>query len=174
MRWNRLVALTTDAAGQLHVLGHDGDTTSVHGAEVGVLEEADQVSLRGLLQSHDGGGLEAEIGLVVLSDLADQTLERSLLEEKVGGLLVAADLTKSHGARAVAAGLLLALASRGGLAGSLGGQLLARGLATGGLAGGLLGAGHDYKLCVSGRIRNKLVISYVYLRARIVQNVFGP
>ena len=40
-----LSALATDAAGQLDVLGHDGDTLGVDGAQVGVLEQADQVGL---------------------------------------------------------------------------------------------------------------------------------
>ena len=34
---------------------------SVDGAEVGVFEQADQVGLNGLLESTDGGRLEAEI-----------------------------------------------------------------------------------------------------------------
>ena len=33
-----------DTAGQLDILGHDGDPLGVDGAEVGVLEESDQVS----------------------------------------------------------------------------------------------------------------------------------
>jgi hypothetical protein len=40
-----LRALATDAAGELDVLGHDGDALGVDGAQVGVLEEADQVGL---------------------------------------------------------------------------------------------------------------------------------
>lgn len=38
-------------------------TLSVDGSQVGVFEERDEVSLSGLLKSHDGRGLEAEIGL---------------------------------------------------------------------------------------------------------------
>ena len=34
-----LFTLTTDAAGKLDVLGHDGDTLGVDGTQVGVLEE---------------------------------------------------------------------------------------------------------------------------------------
>lgn len=33
------------------------------GGQVGVLKEGDEVCLGGLLESHDGGGLEAEVGL---------------------------------------------------------------------------------------------------------------
>jgi len=40
----------------------------VDGAEVGVLEESDQVGLSGLLQGKDGGALEAEIVLEVCGD----------------------------------------------------------------------------------------------------------
>ena len=54
------------------------------GAEVGVLKERDEVSLNGLLESADGGGLEAEIRLEVLGDLTDKTLEWQLADEKLG------------------------------------------------------------------------------------------
>jgi len=37
--------LATDAAGKLDVLGHDGDTLGVDGAQVGVLEQTNEVSL---------------------------------------------------------------------------------------------------------------------------------
>ena len=48
-RPERLRALATDAAGKLNVLGHDGDTLGVDGAQVGVLEEANKVGLGGFL-----------------------------------------------------------------------------------------------------------------------------
>ena len=47
---NNLRALATDPAGELDVLGHDGDPLGVDGAQVGVLEEADQVGLGSLLK----------------------------------------------------------------------------------------------------------------------------
>ena len=90
---DRLRALAADASGQLDVLGHDGDALGVDRAQVGVLEEANKVALRGLLQRHHGGRLEAKVGLVVLSDLAHEALEGKLADEKLGGLLVLADLT---------------------------------------------------------------------------------
>ena len=93
----RLRALATETAGQLDVLGLDGDTLGVDGAEVGVLEEGDQVGLDGLLESTNGGGLEAEVGLEVLGDLTDQTLEGELADQELSGLLVATDLTESDG-----------------------------------------------------------------------------
>ena len=71
-----LRALSADAARQLHVLGHDGDALGVDGAQVGVLEQANQVGLARLLQRQDGAALEAQVGLEVLGDLADKAAER--------------------------------------------------------------------------------------------------
>ena len=92
-----LRALTTEAAGELDVLGLDGDTLGVDGAEVGVFKEGDEVGLDGLLEGTDGRGLEAEVGLEVLGDLTDQTLEGKLADQEIGSLLVATDLTESDG-----------------------------------------------------------------------------
>ena len=66
------------AADELNVFGHDGDALGVDGAQVGVLEEADQVRLGRLLQRQDGVRLEKQVRLEVLRDLADQALERQL------------------------------------------------------------------------------------------------
>ena len=101
-----LCTLATDAAGKLDVLWHDGDTLGVDGAQVGVLEKADEVGLGGFLESQDSGALEAEIGLEVLGDLADKALEWQLADQKLSGLLVFTDLTKSHSTWAISVGLL--------------------------------------------------------------------
>jgi histone H3 len=66
-----LVTLSTETASELDVLGLDGDTLGVDGAQVGVLEEGDEVRLDRLLEGADGGRLEAEIALEVLSDFTD-------------------------------------------------------------------------------------------------------
>jgi hypothetical protein len=116
----------------------DGDTLGVDGAQVGVLEERDEVSLDRLLEGANGRRLEAEIGLEVLSDLTNKTLEGQLADEKLGGLLVTTDLTESDRSGLVAVRLLDTTSRRGGLASGLGGELLTRGLATRGLAWGLL------------------------------------
>ena len=76
------------------------------GAQVGVLEEADQVGLGGLLKGQDSGALEAEVGLEVLGDLTDQALEGQLADQQLGGLLVLADLAQGDGSGPVAMGLL--------------------------------------------------------------------
>lgn len=151
----------------------DGDALGVDGAQVGVLEEGDEVRLDRLLQGTDGRRLEAEVGLEVLGDLTNlwsgamgqqgdgvrrmrvagaatyQTLEGELADQQLGALLVATDLTQSDGTRLVAVRLLDTSGGGRGLAGGLGGELLAGSLATGGLTGGLLGAGHcdDGKRC---------------------------
>ena len=138
-------ALTADSAGELHVLGHDGDTLGMDGAEVGVLEEADHVSLRGLLEGKDGRGLETELVSVLRSDLTDESLEGELADEELGGLLETTDLTESDGARSEAVGLLDAVGGGLGLlGGSLVSDVLTGVLGAGVLAGGLLGAGHCF------------------------------
>jgi histone H3 len=68
----------------LDILGHDGHTLGVNGAEVGVLKESDQVGLSSLLEGKDSTSLEAQVVLEVLSDLTNETLERELADEKVG------------------------------------------------------------------------------------------
>ena len=138
----KLSTLSTDTAGKLDVLGHDGDTLGVDSTQVGVLKEADEVSLAGLLEGHDGGALEAEVSLEVLGDLTDQALEGQLADEELSGLLVSPDLTESDGSWPVSVGLLDSSGSRGRFAGSLGGQLFPGGLASSGLASGLLGTSH--------------------------------
>jgi hypothetical protein len=75
-----LRALSTDAAGQLDVLGHHSDALGMNGAQVGVLEQRHQVRLRRLLQGLESGYLEAEVALEVLGNLADETFEGGLAE----------------------------------------------------------------------------------------------
>ncbi len=118
--------LTTEAARELEVLGLDGDALGVNSSQVGVLEQRDEVGLGRLLEGHDGGRLEAQVGLEVLRDLTDQALEGKLADQELGGFLsrpvgsqrkigrerresthlVLPDLTESDGTRAVTVGLL--------------------------------------------------------------------
>ena len=140
-----LAALSTNATGQLNVLGHDRHTLGVNGTQVRVFKETNEVSFRSFLQGKDGRSLETQITLEVLRNLTHQTLERQLADEQIGGLLVATDLTQSHSSGAVAMRLLHAPGSGGTLASRLRGELLARSLASSGFASGLLGTGHvDY------------------------------
>ena len=111
-----LSTLTTDAAGKLDVLGHDGHTLGVDGSQVGVLEETDEVSLSSLLEGQDSCALETKVSFEILSNLTDQALEGQLADEQLSGLLILADLTESHGTGPVTMGLLHATSSGGGLA----------------------------------------------------------
>jgi histone H3 len=142
--WSNLSTLATDAAGQLDVLGHDGDTLGVDGAQVGVLKQTDEVSLAGLLEGHDGRALEAEVSLEVLGDLPDQALEGQLADEELSGLLVSSDLSESNSSWPISVGLLDSSSSGCRFASSLGGQLFPGGFASCGLASSLLGTSHGW------------------------------
>jgi len=126
----------------LYVFRLDGDALSMDGAKVGVLEERDEVGLDGLLESTDGGRLESEVRLEVLSNLTNETLEWELSDEELSGLLVTTDLTESDGSWLVSVGLLDTSGGWCRLASGFRGQLLTRGFATSGLAGSLLSASH--------------------------------
>ena len=133
------------------------------GAQVGVLEETDQVSLAGLLQGHDGRALEAQIGLEVLGDFTDKTLEGQLADEKLGGLLVTTDLTESDGSGPVTVRFLHASCGRGGLPRSLGGKLLARSLSSGGFTGGLFCSGHSDDSVNEFRVNEERRASFAFI-----------
>lgn len=137
-----LRALTTDTAGQLDVLGHDRNTLGVDRAQVGVLEQSNQVSLSSLLECEHCRSLEAEISLEVLRDLADQSLEGELAHQQLSRLLVSADLAKSHGSGAVSVRLLHSSGSRSALTSRLGGELLSGSLSSGRLSRSLLCSCH--------------------------------
>lgn len=90
-----LRTLTTETTGKLDVLGLNGYTLGMNGAQIGIFEEGDEVSLNGLLESTDGRRLEAEVGLEVLCNFANETLEGELSDEELGGFLITTDLTES-------------------------------------------------------------------------------
>ena len=139
---DKLRSLSPDSPGQLDILGHDGDPLGVDGAQVGVLEEADEVGLGRLLEGENGGALEAKVGLEVLGDLPDEPLEGKLADEELSGLLVPPDLPEGDCTGPVPMGLLDSAGGRGGLSGSLGCQLLPGGLASGRFTCGLLSTSH--------------------------------
>ena len=137
-----LCSFSADSAGQLNVLGHDGDTLGVDGAQVGVLEKTDEVGLGGFLEGKNGGSLESEVRLEVLCDLSHKSLEGKLSDEKIRGLLVTSDLTKSDGSRSVSVRLLHTSGGGGRFTRSLGGELFTGSFSSGGFSCGLLGTGH--------------------------------
>jgi hypothetical protein len=104
----------------------------VDGAQVGVLEEGDEVSLNGFLEGANGRGLEAKIALEVLSNFTDKALEWKLSDQKLSALLVSTDFTKSDSSWLISMWLLDTTSRWVRLAGGLGCQGLARGFATSG------------------------------------------
>ena len=137
-----LSPLATDSPGQLDVLGHDGDTLGVDGAQVGVLKQSNKVGFAGLLKGSYSRALEPQVGLEVLGNLTNQTLERQLANEQLSGFLVAPDFTESHSTGLVAVRLLDTSGGWCALTSGLSGQLLSWGLASSRFAGGLLGTSH--------------------------------
>jgi len=143
LRLNYLSTFSTNSSCQLDILGHNGDTLGVDGAQVGVFKQTNQVGLRCFLKGTNGCALETEISLEILSDLTNETLEREFPDEQFSGFLVPSDFTKGDGTGPVPMGLLDSSGGWGRFTGGLGGQLLTRGLASGRLTGGLLGTSHD-------------------------------
>ncbi len=137
-----LRALTTETAGELNVLGLDGDSLGVDGSQVGVFKETNEVGLGGFLEGTNGRGLESEIRLEVLGNLTNEALEGELSNEELSRLLVATDFSESDSSGLVSVGLLDTSSGGGRFTGSLGGELLSGSLSSSGLAGSLLGSGH--------------------------------
>ena len=103
------------------------------GRQVRVLEQAHQIGLGGLLQGHDGGRPEPQVGFAALGDFPDQPLERESPDQQLGGLLELADLPQGQGSGSAAPRFLdPAAGRRGGLAGrgglGLGSQAFPRSL----------------------------------------------
>lgn len=152
-----LEALASDASGQLHILGHDGDSLGVDGTEVGVLKESDDVRLGRLLEGEDGVALELEIALVLLGDLPDQPLERKFADEELGlrvgglayGLLEFPYFPQSHRPWAEPVRLLQSSRHRRRLPRGLAGDVLARSFGPRVLASSLLGSCHYQMLLQS-------------------------
>ena len=126
----------------MDVLWHDGDPLGVDGAQVGVFEESDQVGFRGFLESSDSGRLESQVGLEVLGDLTDETLEGKLSDQELSRFLVSSDLSKSDGSWSVTMRFLDSSSGWGALSGGLGSQLFSWSLSSSRFTGGLLGSCH--------------------------------
>ena len=58
---SRLSSFSSNSAGQLDILGHDGDALGVDGAEIGVFKQTNEVSFGGLLESKDSLQQRAEL-----------------------------------------------------------------------------------------------------------------
>merc|ERR1719483_59723 len=100
------------------------------GAQVGILEQSNQVGLGSLLKGHDSRGLETQVGLEILSDFPDQTLEWEFPDQQFSGLLIPPDLPEGNSAGTITVRFLDTSGGRGRLAGGLGSELLPRGIAS--------------------------------------------
>ena len=127
-----LSSFSSDSSSQLDVLRHDGYSLSVDGTQVGVLKQTNQVSLTGLLESHDSRALEPQISLEVLGNLSHQTLEWQFSDEQLSGFLVSPDLSQSYSSWSGSVRLLHSSSSWSTLPRSLGCQLFPWGLASSG------------------------------------------
>jgi hypothetical protein len=56
-----VVGITSDSPGKYHVLFHYRGSVCMNGTQVGVLEDADEVGFRRLLESDESVGLETEV-----------------------------------------------------------------------------------------------------------------
>jgi len=168
-------SLSADSTGELHVLGHDGHTLGVDGAQVGVLEEADHVGLGGFLEGKHGRGLEAEVVLELRSDLADESLEGQLADEELGALLESADLTERDSAGSESVGLLDATGCGSLFLGSLVCDVLAGLFASGVLSGGLLCSDHfEFRLLLKSEPPAFIIFAIVIWRLIGSRSLLAP
>ena len=70
-----LEAVASNSSGQAHVLCMKSYSLCMDTAEIGVFKETSEVSLRGLLNSDEGLGLESDLVVDACSNLTDDSLE---------------------------------------------------------------------------------------------------
>jgi len=80
---NLLRTFSSDSSGQLNVLWHNGHSLCVDSAQVGILEQANQIGLASLLQSSNSSALEPEISLEILGNLSYETLEGQFPDQQL-------------------------------------------------------------------------------------------
>lgn len=141
-----LSSFSANASRQLDVFGHDGDAFGVDGAQVGIFEETDEVSFASFLESHHGGTLETQVGLEVLGDLPDETLEGQFADQKFGALLITTDLSESDGSGPVTMGFLDAAGRRCAFSRGLSGELFSGGFSSRRFTSGLFCSCHFEKI----------------------------
>ena len=78
------VGVAPDPSGEEHVAAVQGHALGVESAEVGILENASEVSLGSLLEGYESLGLEAEIVVVAAADLTNNPLEGRSWDEEIG------------------------------------------------------------------------------------------
>ena len=88
--------LTTDSPSKLDILGEDGHPLGVDSRKVGILEKTNKVSFGSLLEGKNCTALESQVGLEVLSDLTNESLEGKISDEQFSAVLIATDFPESH------------------------------------------------------------------------------
>ena len=114
-----LGSLSTDSTSKLDILRHDGNSFRVDCTQVGIFEKSNEIGFGSFLESQNSGRLKTEIGLEVLGNFANKTLERSLADQQISRLLVLANLAKSDSSWSVAVRLLDTSSSGSRFAGGL-------------------------------------------------------
>ena len=113
-----VVLVAADSFGEHHVALLDGLPLGMDRAERGVLQQAHQVRLGGLLQRHHRLFLEAELVVDSAANVSHESHEWGSRNEHVRALLVSFDLSECDGAGLEFHFLLFAL--RHGILGALG------------------------------------------------------
>ena len=107
------VAVSADSSGEVHILLEDSGALGVDGAEVGVLEDSDDVSFRSFLEGKESLRLESEFVIEIRADASDKSLERGAWKEVADRFLIFLNLSEGDGTWLVSSCLLL-LDSSGG------------------------------------------------------------
>jgi len=71
------------------------------GGQVGVFKETNEVSFTGFLECSNGGGLESQVGLEILGNLTNESLERELSDKELSRLLVTTNFTEGNRSRSI-------------------------------------------------------------------------
>ena len=142
-RLTRSEPVSSDSLGELDVSGHDGDSLGVNGAQVGVFEEGDEVSLGSFLKGQNSGALESEFLLELVGDFSDESLEGKFSDEEVSWLLVFSDFSEGNCSGFESVGFLDTGGDGGALSGDfLGNQLFSGDLLSSALPCGLFSSSH--------------------------------
>uniref|UniRef100_H2YBL6 Uncharacterized protein n=1 Tax=Ciona savignyi TaxID=51511 RepID=H2YBL6_CIOSA len=94
------------------------------------------------LESHHSAALEPKIGLEILGDFTNQSLEGKLADKKLSRLLISTNFSESDCSWSVTMRLLDATSCRSTLPCCLGSELFSWSLSTGRLSCSLLGSSH--------------------------------
>ena len=135
-------SFTSDSSSELDVFGHDGNSSSMDGTEIGIFEETDEVSFGGFLESEDGGTLESEFVFEFSGDFSNESLEGEFSDQEIGALLIFSDFSEGDGSGSESVGFLDTSGSGGRFSGGLVGELFSGSLETSGFSSSLLSSCH--------------------------------